>query len=127
MKGSQLAAILLACIAMKDTFSTEAPHIASEDLQMTKTQIDALRSKALDGDLASSNELEKYYGVYVADDIQSEFWMRLSGELGDCNDISELIRRAKARNSFATKRESSALQTEYWQERWVANSCVDDK
>lgn len=110
-------------MAMVNAHSADSLVLASQDLQKSNVEIEALRNQALHGDLKASNELEKYFGVFVGDDIQSEFWMRLSAELGDCGDTWELIRRSKGRSFFATKRETNSLQTEYWEEKWSANSC----
>ena len=115
---SKIGFFLSSLLCLSSGCAAESPHIASEAMRLSTVQIAALRSKALRGDAIAANELAEYYGVYVADDALSEFWIRVAAENGNCESQKEIVYRISSQSS------KHKNQVGYWKERAKDANCV---
>jgi len=77
---------------------------------LSGSELMASKEAAIHGDARSATALANHY-LYFENDIQeSNFWIRLAAELGDCRALSEVLDRSRHRVFAVSKAGLSALE-----------------
>jgi hypothetical protein len=112
-----LALAMQAGIAEEDSRPGQAILPASEYL-LTKKEIDGLRPLALSGDVEKALAISNHYFLFMDDEIDAEFWLRVAAEHNDCHALKEYVWRIAH-----TPRLNSEARLTSWKER-EAKACI---
>jgi hypothetical protein len=99
--------IFIVCIFFIVVSLAKSANPPPEKYNLTETEFNQLRAKALSGDAKAASRIYDYYDLIKRDRINSMFWMQLAAELGSCKDMHSLMM-----NRVTASRYSQDLKTE---------------
>jgi hypothetical protein len=89
---------------------------------LNEAQLQAFRTAAIHGDATAASRVADYYAMFKNDIVESNFWLQLAAEQGDCEATTAFLGRVQHLRYL-----SAASRVEYWATRERAACAPEDR